>query len=77
MQGNSTISGGATPNVDSSSRPSCATKKAVKKKKRAAESPGGVPKMKKIKIDATGDALHQQYVMSRYKLKKPKEGETL
>lgn len=75
--GNSTLSGGATPNVDSSSCPSCATKKAVKKKKRAAESPSGVPKMKKIKIDATGDALHQQYVMSRYKLRKPKEGEAL
>ncbi|XBH58707.1 hypothetical protein VPH35_080095 [Triticum aestivum] len=57
----------APPNVDSNSGPSCATKKTVKKKKRAAESPGGVPKMKKIKIDATGDALHQQYVMSRYK----------
>ena len=74
MQGNSTISGVAPPNVDSNSGPSCATKKTVKKKKRAAESPGGVPKMKKIKIDATGDALHQQYVMSIYKLRKPKEG---
>ena len=76
MQGNSTLSGGATPNVDSSSGPSCAMKKVVKKK-RAAESHGGVPKMKKIKIDATRDALHQQYVMSRYKLRKPKEGEAL
>ena len=65
MQGNSTISGFGTPNVDSG--PSCASKKAVKKKKRAGQSPDGVLKMKKIKIDATGDALHQQYVMNRYK----------
>uniref|UniRef100_A0A8R7Q3X4 Aminotransferase-like plant mobile domain-containing protein n=1 Tax=Triticum urartu TaxID=4572 RepID=A0A8R7Q3X4_TRIUA len=73
--GNSTISGFGTPNVDSG--PSCASKKAVKKKKRAAQSPDGVLKMKKIKIDATGDALHQQYVMNRYKLRKPKEGKSL
>lgn len=33
--------------------------------------------MKKIKVDAHGDALHQQYVMNRYPTRKPKKNELL
>ena len=47
------------------------------KKKRVAVSPDNVPTMKKIKVDAHGDALHHQYVMTRYKTRKPKKNELL
>lgn len=47
------------------------------KKKRVGLSPDNVPKMKKIKVDAHGDALHQQYVMNRYPTRKPKKNELL
>lgn len=47
------------------------------KKKRVALSPDNVPMMKKIKVDAHGDALHQQYVMNRYPTRKPKKHELL
>lgn len=57
-------------NVESSSGPSSHVKKANKKK--VAQSPNGVLKMK-TKIDATGDALHQQYVMNRYQIRRPKK----
>ncbi|XP_045088536.1 ubiquitin-like-specific protease 1A [Aegilops tauschii subsp. strangulata] len=47
------------------------------KKKRVAVSPDNVPTMKKIKVDAHGNALHHQYVMTRYKTRKPKKNELL
>lgn len=46
-------------------------KKAVKK--RTAQPPDGVPKMKRIKIDRKDDALYQQYVLSRYKIPRAKK----
>ena len=46
-------------------------KKAVKK--RMAQPPDDVPKMKRIKIDRKDDALYQQYVMSRYKIPRAKK----
>ncbi|XBI56951.1 hypothetical protein VPH35_038452 [Triticum aestivum] len=50
-------------------------KKAVKK--RTAQPPDGVPKMKRIKIDRKYDALYQQYVMSRYKIPREKKDQVI
>lgn len=61
--------------VEASSGRSGHVKMAVKKRK--AQPPDGVPKMKKIKIDRKDDALYQQYVMSRYKIPKPKKDQPI
>lgn len=50
-------------------------KKAVKK--RTAQPPDGVPKMKRIKIDRKDDALYQQYVLSRYKIPRAKKDQVI
>ncbi|XP_037449630.1 uncharacterized protein LOC119319244 [Triticum dicoccoides] len=57
--------------VEANSGSSAHVKKAVKK--RTAQPPDGVPKMKTIKIDRKDDALYQQYVMSRYKIPRAKK----
>jgi hypothetical protein len=48
--------------------------------KRAAKSPENVPKlkrMKKVKVNASDDAIYKQYCCTNYHIKDPPEGEPL